>query len=146
LFYQRRESFSYFLEIEGIFQLCPRKYFTHTDKGIGGCCVALCMSVGSLHKLCDGSSIDYIVQPVKHKKYPPLRRIFVICVYFYFVFFLFLRLLYFSSNSLPSSSLSIVNGCLQCMHASTRPNILVGFSQLGQIIGTARVDNIPIHK
>src|SRR5699024_8594520 len=91
-----------------------------------------------------GSSIDYIVQPVKHKKYPPLRRIFVICVYF--DFFLYRRLLYFSSNSLPSSSLSIVNGCLQCMHASTRPNILVGFSQLGQIIGTARVHHIPIHK
>src|SRR5699024_9572120 len=33
LLYQRRESSSYFLEIEGIFQLCPRKYFTHT-KGI----------------------------------------------------------------------------------------------------------------
>src|SRR5699024_5858635 len=30
LLYQRRESSSYFLEIEGIFQLCPRKYFTHT--------------------------------------------------------------------------------------------------------------------
>src|SRR5699024_8757828 len=30
LFYQRRESSSYFLVIEGIFQLCPRKYFTHT--------------------------------------------------------------------------------------------------------------------
>ncbi len=30
LFYQRRESSSYSLEIEGIFQLCPRKYFTYT--------------------------------------------------------------------------------------------------------------------
>src|SRR5699024_7426338 len=30
LFYQRRESSSYFLEIEGILQLCSRKYFTHT--------------------------------------------------------------------------------------------------------------------
>src|SRR5699024_11648807 len=46
LFYQRRESSSYFLEIEGIFQLCSRKYFTHT--GFFGfsmylkCCIA-CM-------------------------------------------------------------------------------------------------------
>src|SRR5699024_1346702 len=31
LLYKRRESSSYFLEIEGIFQLCPRKYFTHTE-------------------------------------------------------------------------------------------------------------------
>src|SRR5699024_1873779 len=31
LLYQRRESSSYFLEIEGICQLCPRKYFTHTE-------------------------------------------------------------------------------------------------------------------
>src|SRR5699024_11592953 len=37
LLYQRRESSSYFLEIEGIFQLCPRKYFTHT-KYIAWCC------------------------------------------------------------------------------------------------------------
>src|SRR5699024_4693571 len=34
LLYQRRESSSYFLEIEGIFQLCPRKYFTHTKSQI----------------------------------------------------------------------------------------------------------------
>src|SRR5699024_12478993 len=41
-----------------------------------------------------------------------------------FCFFSFLRYfaeLYFSSNSLPSNALSNVNGCLQCIQASTRP-------------------------
>src|SRR5699024_9867961 len=60
--------------------------------------------------------------------------------------FLYLRLLYFSSNSTPSKFSSSVKGCLQCMQASTRPSILVGFSQVGQIIWTAFVDSNPIHK
>src|SRR5699024_6385936 len=56
------------------------------------------------------------------------------------------RVLYFSSNSLPSRSLSSVKGCLQCIQASTRPNIFVGFSQFGHMIGTALVDKRPIQK
>src|SRR5699024_7266268 len=109
------------------------------------------MSVGSLHKLCDGSSIDYIVQPVKYKKYPPLRRIFVICVYF--DFFLYRRLLYFyylccflfffyfSSISLPACSLSIICVSLPFLPTSTRHIIFYVFSQLGQRIKTPKVKN-----
>src|SRR5699024_3978673 len=59
---------------------------------------------------------------------------------------LYFLLLYFSSNSFASKFLSMVRGCLQCMQASTRPSILVGFSQDGQTMGTAFVESIPIQK
>src|SRR5699024_12259383 len=59
---------------------------------------------------------------------------------------LYFLLLYFSSNSFPSKFLSMVRGCLQCMQASTRPSMFVGFSQDGQAMGTAFVERIPIQK
>src|SRR5699024_2946665 len=58
----------------------------------------------------------------------------------------YFRVLYFSSNSFPSNSLSNVSGCLQCIQASTRPSIFVGLSQFGQVIGIALVDKRPIQK
>src|SRR5699024_9092777 len=61
-------------------------------------------------------------------------------------FFLYRRWLYFSSNSFPSNSLLSVKGCLQCIHASTRPSIFLGFAQMGHTIGMCLVDNIQIHK
>src|SRR5699024_9619202 len=43
-------------------------------------------------------------------------------------------------------SLSSVKGCLSCIQASTRPNILVGSSQLAHMNETAIFDTRPIEK
>ena len=52
-------------------------------------------------------------------------------------------LLYFSSKSLPSSAGSRVNGSLQYIHTSTRPNILVGFWQEGDLALRHQLDLFP---